>query len=136
MTARYKRPDKKNALSILAAARRDMRFTLSLVQNEDSAPTIVRNIYESFRMLGEASLVAKGIQSQDHIEPIRELLSFEVVTARPINLIDSLRRLRHSINYYGYAPKMAEVTDAISIAENCFGPLAEAVQRKIESARQ
>ncbi len=131
MTIRYKRPDKKNALSIVNAAERDMRFTLTLKPDEDSASTITRNIYESFRMLGDALLVAEGIESQDHIAPIRELLKLRVVTTRPINLIENLRILRHNINYYGYMPKLAEVDDVISIADSCFKPLKDAVLDKI-----
>lgn len=128
---RYKRPDKKNALSIIEAAKRDMEFTLSLKSTEESGPTIVRNIYECFRMLGDALLVAKGVESEDHITPIKELLKLKVNTTRPINTIDNLRRLRHNINYYGYKPNLAEVEDTISIAKNCFKPLLNAVLKEI-----
>ena len=51
---RYKRPDKKNAMSIIDAAKRDMKFTLSIQISEESGATIVRNIYECFRMVGDA----------------------------------------------------------------------------------
>jgi len=127
MTIRYKRPDKKNALSIVNAAKRDMEFTLSLKPTEEAGATIVRNIYESFRMLGDALLVSKGIKSGDHIAPIKELLNLKVSTPRPINSIENLRQLRHNINYYGYYPKLVEVEDVISIAKNCFKPLLNAV---------
>ena len=63
LTLRYKRPDHKNALSIIEAAKRDLNFTLSIKFSDESGATIVRNIYESFRMLGDALLVAKGIKS-------------------------------------------------------------------------
>ena len=131
MTIRYKRPDKKNALSIIEAAKMDMEFTLSLKPKEESGPTIVRNIYECFRMLWDALLVAKGIESEDHITPIKELLKLKVTTTRPINTIDNLRRLRHNINYYGYKPNLAEVEDTISIATTCFKPLLSAVLKEI-----
>ena len=132
MTIRYKRPDKKNAMSIIEAAKRDMRFTLSLKSTEESGPTIVRNIYECFRMLGDALLVAKGLESTDHIVPINELLKIHVFTKRPIRVIDNLRRLRHNINYYGYVPNLAEVNDAISIAKACFQPLVNEVIKRIQ----
>ena len=96
---RVKRPDAKNAFSIVAASEREMAFTLTLQPNETSGSTIVRNIYESFRMLGDALLVARGIESSDHILPIQELLRMQVKTDRPIQLIDNLRRLRHNVNY-------------------------------------
>ena len=132
MTIRYKRPDKKNALSIIEAAKRDMDFTLSLEINEKSSSTIVRNIYECFRMLGDAILIAKGIESEDHIMPIKELLKVRVNTSRPINLIENLRRLRHNINYYGYKPNLDEVKDVISIAKNCFEPLFKFIMKELK----
>jgi uncharacterized protein (UPF0332 family) len=132
MLIRYKKPDKKNALSIIESAERNMKFTLSLEATESSADTIVRNIYECFRMLGDALLVAKGIESEDHTAPINELLKTEVKTTRPINLIWNLKRLRHNINYYGYNPQLAEVEDVISVAKSCFKPLLDAVLKEIQ----
>ncbi|MEK6983009.1 MAG: hypothetical protein AABX33_00415 [Nanoarchaeota archaeon] len=133
MTIRYKVPDKKNALSIIEASKRDMNYTLTLKLAGDSGGTIVRNIYECFRMLGDALLVAKGIKSQDHIEPIKELLKLKVNTQRPVYLIGNLRTLRHNINYYGYFPKPVEVEDVISLARSCFEPLLDAVLKEINS---
>jgi len=131
MTIRYKFSDKKNALSLVESATRDMKFILTLVATEQSAATIIRNIYECFRMLGEALLTSKGIKSQDHIIPIQELLRLKVNTSRPIYLIDNLRKLRHSINYYGYSPKLGEAEDIIDLAQSCFGPLRAAVLKAI-----
>ena len=109
-----------------------MDFTLSLDINESSGSTIVRNIYECFRMLGDARLISKGFASQDHVEQIKELESVSVKTDRPVKLIDTLRRLRHNINYYGYVPSKAEAEDAISIAKACFNPLLEAIKKDLK----
>lgn len=128
---RYKRPDKKNALSIAQAAERDMKFTFSMELTEASATTIVRNIYECFRMLGDSLLVAEGIESEDHTTPIKELVKMKVETTRPISIIFNLKRLRHNINYYGYKPNLAEAEDAISTAKICFKQLLSAVLEKI-----
>jgi len=132
LSIRYKRPDKKNALSILDASNRDMKFTLTMKPSEEAGPTIIRNVYECFRMLGDALLVAKGVESEDHVTPIKELLKVKVLTKRPINLIDNLRRLRHNINYYGYNPKLLEVQDAVSIAESCFNQLYKTIRDQIK----
>ena len=129
MITRYKIPDKKNALSILDAAEREMKYTLSLNVTEEAGPTIIKNIYECFRMLGDAVLVSKGIESSDHILPINEILKIKVITKRPINLIDNLRRLRHNINYYGYKPSLIDINDTISIAESCFYPLLKEIKK-------
>ncbi len=133
MNNRIKHHDKKNALSIVNAAEREMQFTLKQSVTDESAFNIIRNIYESFRMLGDARLVSKGIVSQDHVEQIKELETMRVETKRPIKLIDSLRKLRHNINYYGYIPTKAEAEDAISIAHACFDPILKEIKKELES---
>lgn len=133
MIKRYKRPDSKDALSIINASKKEMDFTLSLQVNEKSGATIVKNIYECFRMLGDALLVLKGVESQSHLEPINELLKTEVKTKRPLGVVGNLRILRHNINYYGYSPKIEEVKDVIKIAEDFFNPLFKEIQRKIKA---
>ncbi|NOR85452.1 hypothetical protein GQ473_04990 [archaeon] len=129
---RQKVPDKKKALSIIEAAKRDMKFTLTLEVTEASGSTIIRNIYECFRMLGDAILVARGIDANDHVMPINELLKLSVETTRPILAIGSLRQLRHNINYYGYLPKMSEIVDAISIADGCFDAILDVICEEIK----
>ncbi|MBI4454089.1 hypothetical protein HY636_05590 [Candidatus Woesearchaeota archaeon] len=129
---RIKRPDNKDALSIILESKRQMDFTLSLPVNEGSSFTIVRNIYECFRMLGDALLVSQGTEATDHLEPINALLKLNVDTPRPISTIDNLRRLRHNINYYGYHPSIAETNDAIDIANSCFWLLLDSIKKKIE----
>ena len=99
MTIRYKHPDKKSALSLLEAAERDMQFTQTLPPTEDAGTTIVRNIYESFRILGEGLLVAKGIKAEDHIVQIKDLINLNLETSRPLGVLDNLRRMRHNVNY-------------------------------------
>lgn len=132
MNQRQKHPDKKNASSILDASSKQMDYTLTLESNNDSAFNIIRNIYECFRMLGDALLVTQGIESEDHLAPIHELMKIKVETPRSIKLVDHLRRMRHNINYYGYTPKKEEADDAVSLAKSCFKPLLEAVKKEIE----
>ena len=129
---RQKHPDKKNALSILHAASTQMEYTLTLESSDGSAFTIIRNIYECFRMLGDALLIAAGIESQDHVTPLNELMKIPVETSRSIKLVDNLRRIRHNINYYGYTPQKVEADDAISLARACFSPLLTTVKKNIE----
>ncbi len=135
---RIKHPDKKNALSIISASEKEMKFTLKQVVNEESAFNIIRNVYECFRMLGDARLVFKGIVTQNHEEQIKELETVQAKTERPIKLIGALRKLRHNINYYGYIPTQAEAEDAVSIAKACFNPLLKEIRNELEkeSARR
>lgn len=123
MNWQKKTPDKEKALSIIKTAKKDMVYTLTLNVSENSSNTIIRNIYESFRMLGEALLVSKGIRLIDHVNSISELLKLDVETQRPIYLIENLRKLRNNINYYGYEAKIPEAEEAISITKSCFKPL-------------
>ena len=129
---RIKHPDNKNALSILQAAEKEMNYTLKLPVTDESAFNIIRNIYECFRMLGDARLVSKGFVSQDHVEQVKALESIEINTARPIRLIETLRKLRHNINYYGYIPSKAEAEDAGSIAQTCFFQLFHFIKKELE----
>ena len=131
MKMRYKRPDKKNALSLVEGAKKEMDFTLTLKVSEASGATIVKNIYECFRMLGDALLVARGIESEDHTAPIKEITEFSVKTEKPLNLIWNLKRLRHNIHYYGYRPNVADAEDVLAIAKAIFQPLYDAVKKKV-----
>jgi len=128
---RYKRPDNKSALSIIDSAKKTMDYTLTLEVNEQSAITIARNIYECFRMLGDAVLVIKGIVSEDHLLPMKEVSQLKIDSKRPIALVENLRILRHNINYYGYNPNLAEVNDVISLARECFYSAYEQIKKDL-----
>jgi len=127
---REKKPDSKKALSLLSEAEREMKYTRTVKATEDSAFSIIRNIYECFRMLGDAYLINEGIESADHIESINSLLTIKADTKRPMQSIENLRRLRHNVNYYGYHPTAAEANDAIDIADKCFGELLKVIKSK------
>lgn len=130
---RIKRVDKKNSLSLVIAAEKEIEFAFSLKINEKSASTIIRNIYESFRMLGDALSILRGIEFTDHYNSIKELIKLPVNTKRPIQIVDSLRLLRHNINYYGYRPSILEAKDVIEIAKACFEPLKKEIISQIDS---
>jgi len=133
---REKHSDKKNAFSLLEAANRQMIFTLTLIPTDESSFNIIRNVYECFRMLGDAILVSQGKISEDHIEPLKALEGVKVKTDRPVKLVDSLRRMRHGINYYGYQPMKVEAEDALSLANACFKPLWNAIHQIVEKSEQ
>lgn len=130
---REKHPDKKNAESILEASEKQMKYTLTLEPTDESAFNIIRNIYECFRMIGDALLISDGKKSEDHIEQIRVLESLKVKTERPIRLIDNLRRMRHNINYYGYSPRKIEAEDAISLTNSCYYQLLSKAKEVVKT---
>ncbi|MBD3318512.1 hypothetical protein GF342_01235 [Candidatus Woesearchaeota archaeon] len=130
---RKKKPDNLKAKSMVAAAERDMTFTLTLLVSSLSGSTIIRNIYESFRILGDAILVSKGIELQKDIHKghLNELFKLQIKTSRPLQVLDTLRVLRHSISYRGYSPSDAEIMDAIDIARKLFKPILSEVKKII-----
>ncbi len=130
---RYKRPDMKNALGIIEAAKIRFDYTLTLEANAMSAATILSNVYESFRMLGDALLAYKGIKSEDHVLSIKEISELRIDSKRPIVLVQSLRILRHNINYYGYLPTIEEAKDAISLGQACFYKAYENIRSKLSN---
>lgn len=127
-----KYPDKKRALSLIESSKDEIKYTLKLKITLESANTIVRNVYESFRMLGEALLIKKGIWPTDHIKSINELLKMNISTSRPIYVLENLRKLRHNINYYGYKATTDEAKNSISIANSCFNPLFNEINKQVK----
>jgi len=121
------------AKSIVDCSKRDMKYTLSLKVTPESSATIVRNIYESFRMLGDALLLVKGVKSQDHVEQIKEIIKLNVNTKRSLMVLQNLRTLRHSINYQGYSPNLKEVEDALDISKELYEPVLHIVQIILKS---
>ncbi len=120
---RVKQADFKRAISLVEAAKKDLNFTLKLNVSADSASTIVRNVYECFRMLGEALLLSEGKFVTDHREMILKLVVLPVKTPRPLGALENLRLMRHRINYYGYRATVREAKYALSLARCCFEPL-------------
>ena len=135
MIQRYKRPDKKNAESIVQSAKKDMEYTLSLDINENSTVTIIRNIHECFRSLGDALLISRGIEDGDHAMSIKELTKLQIKTERPLGVLDNLRILRHNINYYGYRPKIEEAVEIVDFVKSCFGIIVKEVEKQIKSGK-
>ena len=83
-------------------------------------------------MLGEASLIYKGIKSEDHITSINEIINIkDINTPRPIHILDNLRRLRHNINYYGYKPNLNETKETVLFAKSCFKIICNDIKKKI-----
>ena len=135
MIQRYKRPDKKNASSLVQSAKKEMEYTLSLEVNENSTATIVRNVYECFRSLGDALLILKGFETTDHVAAIKELINLTVRTKRPLGILDNLRILRHNINYYGYRPKIEETIEIIDFVKDCFNPILKEVEIQVNNSK-
>ena len=131
---RKRTPDKTKAKSMIEAAVIEMKFIRTLKVSRDSGATIIRGIYENFRMLGDALLFIRGKEAMGpdhHNEMINELFMLNVKTKRPIRILNNLKSLRNNINYRGYIPAIEEVKDSLSIAEDCFEPILREVKSEL-----
>ena len=128
-------PDKVKARSMLTAAVTDMRFVEKLPVTSESTLSIIRGVYEDFRMLGDALLTAGGSEAEGidhHFEMINALMKLQTKAPRPLLVLHELRKLRHKINYQGYIPTEDEAKYALSIKEALWLPVLEEVKKSVE----
>ena len=125
-----KAPDLPKARSLVLASEKEMHYLLSLKKSAEGASTIVSRIYECFHQLGQALLVMDG-KVGNHEDRIRALISLQIVASRPLQALDWLRTVRHNINYNGYQASLADLTEAVSLAEAFWSAVLEEVKRKI-----
>ena len=128
---RKRSPDIAKARSLVIASEREMAFLDTLDPAPEAASTIIRGIYENFRRLGSAVLLLQGLAG-DHEQEIHALIQLNPQTTRPVQILDTLRRLRHDINYRGYQPSESDLRDVLSIREACWDPVLRAVKKKLE----
>lgn len=127
-------PDYAEAKSLVEASEKEMNFLETLPKKEAAGSTLIRGIYENFRRLGEAVLLINGYEG-DHEDAINALTNLQVKTARPIQILDNLRRLRHDINYRGYQPSIADLEDVLSIKGSCWAQVLKEVKKNVFMVR-
>lgn len=132
MTERTRRPDISLATSMLDAADADMRYVLSLPRQEKGGATILRGIYEAFRQAGNAMLRADGIESEGHDAHIGKVIRLNSATTRTIRVLETLKRVRNNINYQGYSPGIADLTDFASFADENWNIVLKDARRYIQ----
>jgi uncharacterized protein YutE (UPF0331/DUF86 family) len=128
-----KEQDRHRSISVLEAAEKEMDYIKKMKIEEGAANIIVRSIYECFRMLGEAILINKGVPLFDHKTCIEELISLEIETKRPLQLLESYRELRNNVNYEGYFASVEEAKDIKDFADKCFDVLMRKVWGIVEN---
>lgn len=131
-----KTPDKAKAKSMVFAAELDMGFICALPVTTESAQSIIRGIYENFRILGDALLATQGLKAEGidhHTQMIDALIKLDVKTTRPLPLLKELKKIRHQINYNGYVPTENDVKYAIELKEAFWADILTEVKKQIES---
>ena len=128
-------PDLVKARSMLNAAVIDMGFVEKLHVKSEAAQSIVRSVYENFRILGDALLTAQGFETvgaDHHAQMIDALTKLGIQTQRPLLLLHELRKIRHKVNYEGYIPTEEELKDILAIKEALWQPVLAKVKQLIE----
>jgi isopenicillin N synthase-like dioxygenase len=126
-------PDKAKVKSMLQAAEMEIKFIKTIKPTKESASSVVRNVYEACRMLGDALLSVRGKEATGIDHPnimIQELFTLKVTTKRPIQILLNLKTLRRRVNYQGYITSIEEAKNALQITNDCFKPLLEAVKKE------
>ncbi len=134
---REKKPDLFRALSLLKAARIRHDFCMGLVVSDESASTIVSEIYESFRMQGEALLIAEGkesIGSESHTFVMNALIALRPSSQRPAQVLLNLKDIRNKMNYKGYIALAGEATEAKDIATSLFNALESQIKTQVQKS--
>lgn len=129
-------PDKAKAKSMIFAAELDMEFISCLPATTKSAQSIIRGIYENFRILGDALLTAQGFKTagiDHHTQMIDALVRLDIKTARPLVLLKELKKIRHQINYNGYVPTENDTKYAIELKVAFWADVLSEVKKQIES---
>lgn len=128
---REKNADLVKARSLVDASIQEIDYIEKLSLTEESAATIVSRIYECFRRLGQALLIAEGLDGDDHETSINALLNLHIKSARPIQILSTLREKRHNINYRGFIPSLADLEEVISMKKALWKPIVDAVKQKL-----
>ena len=131
---RQKVPDKARIKSMLGIANIDMSFLLSLHVSSRSSITIIRGIYENFRLLGSALLLIHGKEAVGkgrHSVMLGELSTLPISENYLLSAIERLRNIRNWMNYNGYLPSHHEVQDAVGIATSSFSRLFSSVAEQL-----
>ncbi len=133
---RLRTPDKAKAKSMVFAAELDMDFISGLPVTIKSAQSIIRGIYENFRILGDALLTAQGFKTSGidhHTQMIDALIRLDIKTARPLVLLKELKKMRHQINYNGYVPTENDAKYVVELKATFWADVLSEVKKQIEN---
>ncbi len=128
-------PNPAKAQSLLLAAEHQVSYSKTIAVSEEATPIIIKEIYDSFLMTGEALMLLRGKHAQSkghHRIILNELITLPINTSRPLENLKTLQELRRKILYDGYHPTITEAHDVLSLADACFPPLLEAVKKEVK----
>jgi hypothetical protein len=98
---RKRQPDRMRVASMIEASKINARVALSVPLTEDSATLVFREIYESIRQLGDATLWQLGYEPRNHEVSMDALKGLELHDPVPLNNLSRFKRIRNDANYRG-----------------------------------
>ena len=104
--------DKFRAESLIKSAEQAVETAKSILLDENSAKTILRELYEGFREHFEAIGYLKGFKFFSHEVItcfIEEILKDKIIAGK----FDRYRKIRNGINYYGKNVDLETVREAL-----------------------
>jgi len=116
------------AKSLLKIAKERLKFFLT---KEVSIFTL-EGVYEAIIELGHSFLALEGLKTISH-ECVIEFLRKRYITDFEAEFLHKLRKIRHSIKYYGKILSTEIITKYIKRGRAIFEKLKQALEKKLEA---
>jgi len=100
--------DEKLANLLVKESYDRLNFVRRLAITEENSKYIIENVYDILRELIEAKLALNGFKSYSHEATLLFLKKFPEFKESEIRFIDTLRKTRHGIKYYGKEASLNE----------------------------
>lgn len=121
--------DRNLAESLKKSAVQRLDAASSLPINEKMCKIIFENSYEATREAADAVLAVNGYKSYSHEATIAFLSKEKILEENSINILDSMRRKRNRMKYYGRKSSPEEAKEALEFAKKIL-PVLLRVQAK------
>ena len=104
--------NKLRAENLIKSAEQAIKTAKTIPLDENSAKTILRELYEGLRECSEAIGYVKGYKFLSH-ETITNFIEDILKNKRVAEKFDRYRKIRNGINYYGENVEIETVSDAV-----------------------
>ncbi len=130
---RLREVNKERIKSMLKFAETNAKIILNLELNEDSASLIYRELYESIRQLGDATLWLKGYEPLNHDVSMEALKEIDIKNKLLLNHLTRFKTTRHDINYRGVRASIKQAEEIIDFWKKCCLEIAGKLNKELGS---
>ncbi len=122
-------PDKEQARSLFASAQRRLKFISGVELDDDNAPYVFVEYYESLRTLCSSLMLSSGFKAYVH-SAVKDYLE-SIGEDKAARVFDEARRIRNRVNYYGRLMSKAESRKRIDDMTSAFSDLEARASRNV-----